>query len=189
MKKSVFLVILSLFWTGCQYFVEPEEARTTNLPPVTFQAEVEGYITRAIQGEAVFETLYGLGNEPYFWLRLSKVEDRDGDRSYQIIDFVAKRKNPLEIGEYEFSIIEQGREIKSGDLSASYDDSEVNGSSFKSTGGTLQILASDDDTLEGIFTFTAYDDVQSAPGESERVEIEVSGKFHAADGHVGVILN
>ena len=188
MRKATCLLVLFFLYSACQNSVAPELSQTSGLPDGELEAQVQGYITRSIQGEAVFETLHGLGNEPYFWLRLRDLTDIEGKRQYRLIDFVAEQEEPLEQGMYDLPIVEQGQEIESGDLSVTYQDSEVDGV-FKSTGGTLEIHASDEAHVEGTFSFTAYDDVATGPGVFERVEIVVSGKFHAVKGEVGIILN
>ena len=187
MRAALSLLLVVVLLGACDTADEPE---TTGLPAGSFEAEVEGYVSRSLAGEAVFDNLRGFEG-PFFYLRMGVFgPGRPGERDVQIVDIVDDEAGPPAPGVYTLPVIEGAERVTAGDLeNETYSDSDVDGSSFKPTGGTVEIYASDSTYVEGTFSFTAYDIVTTGPGTSERAEVSVSGAFHAVRGDTGIIVN
>ena len=181
------LTVTGFLLHGCSLLPSESDGESGNqhLERGTFEAHIEGYATHSFQGEAVFETLYGLGNEPIFFLRLRDVKEPGED--YRIIDFIHSRHTKPDVGTYTLADLERSGETNPSKIWGTYGKSDLGW--FKSTGGTLRIRSASENVLKGSFDFPAYEWLDFDDGTSEKVRVHVTGTFYAEKGSVGIILD
>ncbi len=187
MKNQLcFLFILAmscLLLGGCE-IIGTEDG--ISLEKGSFSVQVRGYINRSFQGEAVFETLYGLAGEPYFFLVLKDIGEPG--ENYRIVEFVQSHHGRPYVGTYNLANLEKPEEEDQDKFMGRYNDSECYGA-FKSTGGTLTIHSANDYLLRGTFNFSAYELVPEEGGEYKKLEVRITGGLYAEKGDTGIILN
>lgn len=190
--RVIFLPVLTcLLLLGCD-LTEPSDETSlecgTDLAKGSFEAEISGYVDKSFQGEAVFETLLDITTSNHiFFLMLSDIEVA-GDK-YRSIMFERRRHSTPGVGRYNLANLEKPHALDRGKFIAFFDDTEISGKfRFKSTGGVLKICSSNNKVLKGVFDFPAYELISAEGGEYEKVEVRITGAFHAEAGDTGIII-
>jgi hypothetical protein len=184
---SAAIILIFCFLTGgcdSDEFIEKDTGieNVTLIEKGTCKITVEGYINKSFSGQAVFEDVStGMGYSLFF-LRLQDIIERVVN--YRYVEF--QGQVPV-FGIQSIANLENHNDSTLSGIPARYNDSEFDGT-FQSTGGSLEISSTDNNTFIGKFNFPAYGYVNNN-GVSTRVEITVTGEFYAEEGSVGIILN
>jgi len=146
----------------------------------TFNVSINGYVEKSFSGSAIFEDI-PYYNYTYFYLVLKEIDLSDEEYCY--IEFQGTK---LEKGTFEL-IDRENDESTQGKLIGMYADSD-NYDNYFSAGGEIKVTYSSDTELIGNFDFPAVGYICIDGGEFQRVEIRITGEFHAVEGDVGIII-
>ena len=117
----------------------------------------------------------------YFFLELRETDLPVDENCY--IQFSGTK---LERGTFEL-LNNESDESSQGKPIGIYAASE-NSRDYFSIGGEIKVTYSTESELIGYFDFPAVGYIYNSEGEPQRVEIRISGEFHAIAGDTGIII-
>jgi hypothetical protein len=188
MKSLIFLRYLLM--TICLLLIRCEKnfnlLDANNVERGTCYVNVEGYINKSFQGEAVYENVpTGYGNTLFF---LELMDVTEPGVNYRYVELQGGDKPNT--GTYDIINVESNNDSIKGILAGWYNDSEVlDRSSFHSVGGKIVITNASSKVLKGSIEFTAAASISLGDGKFTRAEIRITAVFYAEEGYTGIILN
>lgn len=184
--RHYFLMVLVagiLFITGCWNSKYPGRWA---VEAGSFYAKVDGFEPHTFRGKARFNTLHGLDNTPIFYLSLSRVPIPG--KKYNLLNFVRAGHSTPEENRYLLGNSEGQNGTNNNLFTATYEHSD-SPNMYRAVEGWINIEWATEEKLAGSFKFPAFKLISNGKGGYTRKEIEVTGKFFAKKGNVGIILN
>lgn len=174
-RNSTLLFVLAfVLFGGCDL------SKTTGgnqLESGLFEARVSGDVNGSYQGEALFDIVHDASGNDIFVLLLQP--DADADESATVM--FSRNSGRPEIGTYPFPGPGEDRSLTDFVVRL-WSAQEY----FGSQGGFVEIRSSSETRVQGWFRIGGLHSFRDENGDPQRLEIEVTGEFHAEKGETGI---
>lgn len=173
-NTTLLLALAFVLFGGCDFSTATGD---NQLEPGFFEARVNGDVNGTYQGEAIFDIVNDASGNVIFVMILEP--DAEADESAAVM--LSRHKGQPETGIYP--IPRPGEDRGLNDFVARLWSAQEY---FGTQGGYVEIRSSSETRVQGGFRLGGLHSFRDQNGDLQRLEIEVTGEFHAEKGETGM---